>query len=145
MGNKNKKTQENGHDMMDDFESSTVAMKKKSISAVTNFLDRPTFSLDRAPSSVDVGTTSQKLMDKNIEPSRLNFGFLGLGIMGSGIVKNLLNSGHSVTVWNRTAEKRDEFVKAGAREALTPGDVVAESDITSVSYTHLTLPTNREV
>ena len=125
-----KKTQDNGHDLMDDFESSTVALKKKSISAVTNFLDRPTFSLDRAPSSVDVGTTSQKLMDKNIEPSRLNFGFLGLGIMGSGIVKNLLNSGHSVTVWNRTAEKRDEFVKAGAREALTPGDVVAESDIT---------------
>jgi 3-hydroxyisobutyrate dehydrogenase len=106
-------------------------MKKKSISAVTNFLDRPIFNLERAPSpSVDIGTTSQKLMDKNIEPSRLNFGFLGLGIMGSGIVKNLLNAGHSVTVWNRTAEKRDEFVKAGAREALTPGDVVAESDIT---------------
>merc|ERR1711994_895884 len=73
---------------------------------------------------------SQKLMDKNIEPSRLNFGFLGLGIMGCGIVKNLLNSGHSITVWNRTAEKRQEFVKAGAREALTPGDVIAESDIT---------------
>lgn len=108
-----------------------MPMKKKSISAVTNFLDRPMFDLGRASSpSVDIGKTSQKLMDKNIEPSRLNFGFLGLGIMGSGIVKNLLNSGHSITVWNRTAEKRDEFVKAGAREALTPGDVVAESDIT---------------
>merc|ERR1711902_333896 len=77
-----------------------------------------------------IGITSQKLVDKNIEPSKLNFGFLGLGIMGSGIVKNLLNSGHSITVWNRTAEKRQEFVKAGAREALTPGDVIAESDIT---------------
>jgi hypothetical protein len=31
--------------------------------------------------------------------------------MGSGIVKNLLNSGHNVTVWNRTTEKvRAEFV-----------------------------------
>ena len=39
-------------------------------------------------------------------------------------------SGHSVTVWNRTAEKCKEFVKAGAKEALTPGDVIAESDIT---------------
>ena len=28
-----------------------------------------------------------------------------LGIMGSGMVKNLLNSGHNVTVWNRTTEK----------------------------------------
>lgn len=38
-------------------------------------------------------------------PSSLKFGFLGLGIMGSGIVKNLLNSGHSVVVWNRTPDK----------------------------------------
>ena len=28
-----------------------------------------------------------------------------LGIMGSGMVKNLLNSGHQVTVWNRTTDK----------------------------------------
>jgi len=125
-----KRTQDNGHHALEDVESA-IPTKKKSISAVTNFLDRPMFELECAPSpSRDIGKTSQKLMDKNIEPSRLNFGFLGLGIMGSGIVKNLLNSGHSVTVWNRTAEKRDEFVKAGAREALTPGDVIAESDIT---------------
>jgi 3-hydroxyisobutyrate dehydrogenase len=125
-----KRTQDNGHHTVDDIEA-PMPIKKKSTSAVTNFLDRPMFDLERASSpSVDISKTSQKLMDKNIEPSRLNFGFLGLGIMGSGIVKNLLNSGHSVTVWNRTAEKRDEFVKAGAREALTPGDVVAESDIT---------------
>lgn len=32
-------------------------------------------------------------------------GFLGLGLMGSGIVSNLLKMGHTVTVWNRTAEK----------------------------------------
>lgn len=32
-------------------------------------------------------------------------GFLGLGLMGSGIVSNLLKMGHIVTVWNRTAEK----------------------------------------
>lgn len=32
-------------------------------------------------------------------------GFLGLGLMGSGIVSNLLKMGHVVTVWNRTAEK----------------------------------------
>merc|ERR1719203_1975306 len=33
--------------------------------------------------------------------------------MGSGIVKNLLNSGHSITVWNRTLEKCKDFVKGG--------------------------------
>lgn len=35
-----------------------------------------------------------------------------------------------MTVWNRTAEKCKEFVKAGAKEAMTPGDVIAECDIT---------------
>lgn len=30
---------------------------------------------------------------------------MGLGLMGSGIVSNLLKMGHVVTVWNRTAEK----------------------------------------
>ena len=126
-----KRSLDNGHQSMDDSDSSMPIKRKSTSAAVSNFLDRPNFDLDRATSPTrDIGITSQKLVDKNIEPSKLNFGFLGLGIMGSGIVKNLLNSGHSVTVWNRTAEKRDEFVKAGAREALTPGDVVAESDIT---------------
>ena len=48
---------------------------------------------------------TQTLKEKNVQPSSLKFGFLGLGIMGSGIVKNLLNSGHKVIVWNRTTEK----------------------------------------
>ena len=54
---------------------------------------------------VNVGNVSQTLKDKKIVPSDLKFGFLGLGIMGSGMVKNLLNSGHNITVWNRTSEK----------------------------------------
>ena len=46
-----------------------------------------------------------KMFGKRADLKKLDFGFLGLGIMGSGIVKNLLNSGHTVTVWNRTVEK----------------------------------------
>ena len=46
------------------------------------------------------------------------------------MVKNLLNSGHNVIVWNRTTEKVKDFVEAGAKEALTPSDVIADSDIT---------------
>ena len=126
---KKKRVEDNG--MSFDRESSPSLMNhsKRKSDAVANFLDRPTLDRPASP-SLDIGTSSQMLRDKDIQPSKLNFGFLGLGIMGSGIVKNLLNSGHSVTVWNRTAEKRQEFVKAGAREALTPGDVIAESDIT---------------
>jgi 3-hydroxyisobutyrate dehydrogenase len=104
--------------------------KKSASSAVANFLDRPTLYQPASPGLDITGATSQTLKDKAIEPSSLNFGFLGLGIMGSGIVKNLLNSGHKVTVWNRTAQKAQEFMKIGAKEALTPGDVINESDIT---------------
>ena len=46
------------------------------------------------------------------------------------MVKNLLNSGHNVIVWNRTTEKVRDFVEAGAKEVLTPSDVIADSDIT---------------
>lgn len=42
---------------------------------------------------------------RNIQPSELKFGFIGLGNIGCGIVKNLLNTGHKVTVWNRNAFK----------------------------------------
>ena len=126
---KKKRVEDNG--MSFDRESSPSLMNhsKRKSDAVSNFLDRPTLDRPASP-SLDIGTSSQILRDKDIQPSKLNFGFLGLGIMGSGIVKNLINSGHSITVWNRTAEKRQEFLKAGAREALTPGDVIAESDIT---------------
>merc|ERR1719291_1182791 len=104
---------------------------KKSSAAVANLLDRPSLARPASPAlDMDLVTSSQILREKDIQPSKLNFGFLGLGIMGSGIVKNLLNSGHTVTVWNRTVEKVRDFVEAGAKEALTPSDVIAESDIT---------------
>lgn len=34
-------------------------------------------------------------------------GFIGLGIIGRGMVKNLAEKGHSVAVWNRTAERAE--------------------------------------
>lgn len=54
---------------------------------------------------LDVTNVSETLKEKKISPSKLIFGFLGLGNMGCGILKNLLNSGHSVHVWNRTPDK----------------------------------------
>ncbi|HEU5340173.1 NAD(P)-dependent oxidoreductase [Edaphobacter sp.] len=38
-------------------------------------------------------------------------GFIGLGIMGRGMVKNLVEKGHSVAVWNRTTERSYELSK----------------------------------
>lgn len=79
---------------------------------------------------LDVTTISETLKSKNITASSKRFGFIGLGIMGSGIVKNLLNSGHDVCVYNRTTDKTVKFEDAGAKVMLTPSDVVEYADIT---------------
>jgi 3-hydroxyisobutyrate dehydrogenase len=54
---------------------------------------------------------------------------LGTGIMGSGIARNLLNAGFSVTVYNRTVAKTQSLVEAGASRAATPREAVADADI----------------
>lgn len=50
----------------------------------------------------------------------MKIGFIGLGQMGSAIAANLLQAGHDVTVWNRSSDKTDALVEAGARRAATP-------------------------
>ncbi|KAL3878962.1 hypothetical protein ACJMK2_031286 [Sinanodonta woodiana] len=67
---------------------------------------------------------------KSVIPTPSRIGFLGLGIMGQGMVMNLLRSGHEVTVWNRTIVKCREFVKAGALKGNSPAEVVQSCDIT---------------
>ncbi|MDR5698686.1 NAD(P)-dependent oxidoreductase [Agromyces aerolatus] len=52
-------------------------------------------------------------------------GFLGLGSMGAGMARRLIDAGHTVTVWNRSPEAADELVAAGALRAGTPGEALA--------------------
>jgi len=51
-------------------------------------------------------------------------GFLGLGAMGTGMAKRLIEGGHDVVVWNRSKGPVAELVAAGAREAATPADAL---------------------
>lgn len=55
--------------------------------------------------------------------------YLGLGIMGRGMVSNLLKAGYPVTVWNRTAERCSSLVEQGAKQAGTPALAAAEADV----------------
>jgi 3-hydroxyisobutyrate dehydrogenase-like beta-hydroxyacid dehydrogenase len=52
----------------------------------------------------------------------MEIGFIGLGSMGSGMARNLLQSGHSVAVYNRTPEKAATLVGEEAIPAPTPAD-----------------------
>lgn len=56
-------------------------------------------------------------------------GFIGLGIMGRGMTRNLLKAGHAVTVWNRNAARMDEFIAAGAKSASSPSDLASRCDV----------------
>jgi 3-hydroxyisobutyrate dehydrogenase-like beta-hydroxyacid dehydrogenase len=59
-----------------------------------------------------------------------NIGFIGLGIMGTPMAKNLVKAGFKLTVWNRTAEKCAPLTEMGATQAASPREVVEAADIT---------------
>lgn len=98
--------------------------------AARALIDRPEIFMKAEATELDISTITETLKSKNITASTAKFGFIGLGIMGSGIVKNLLNSGHQVMVYNRTHDKVEKFRKAGAEVAMTPSDVIEFADIT---------------
>jgi 3-hydroxyisobutyrate dehydrogenase-like beta-hydroxyacid dehydrogenase len=58
------------------------------------------------------------------------YGFIGLGIMGSAMAKNLIKAGFPVTVWNRSIEKCAELAALGATVAGTPAEVTANCPVT---------------
>lgn len=63
-------------------------------------------------------------------------GFVGIGVMGNSMVKNLLQAGYEVTVFTRTKEKANEVITLGARWAQTLVELARNSEvvITMVGY-----------
>ena len=56
-------------------------------------------------------------------------GFIGLGIMGRGMARNLLKAGFPVRVWNRTAARMDELAADGAQPSASPAELASQCDI----------------
>src|SRR5437773_9574454 len=56
-------------------------------------------------------------------------GFIGLGIMGRPMARNLLRAGYPLVVHSRSRPPVDEVVAAGARAATSPREVAAECDV----------------
>ncbi|NWL88212.1 3-hydroxyisobutyrate dehydrogenase [Paenibacillus sp. 79R4] len=56
-------------------------------------------------------------------------GFIGLGTMGAPMAANLLKAGYEVTVYNRTASKCAPLVSQGAKQAASPKEAAASTDI----------------
>ena len=56
-------------------------------------------------------------------------GFIGLGIMGRPMARNLLKAGYPLVVHSRSRGPVDEIAKAGAKVGTSPRDVASQSDV----------------
>jgi 3-hydroxyisobutyrate dehydrogenase len=83
----------------------------------------------QAGSSLHLRASAYKISGENMNEK---IGFIGLGIMGRGMVQNLLDAGFIVTIWNRTENRMSPFIDAGALAGASPADVAAKSDITFI-------------
>lgn len=60
----------------------------------------------------------------------MKIGFIGTGVMGTGIIKNLLGAGHQVTVYNRTKTHAKAVLTAGAQWVDSPQLAATGADVT---------------
>jgi 3-hydroxyisobutyrate dehydrogenase-like beta-hydroxyacid dehydrogenase len=59
----------------------------------------------------------------------MKIGFLGLGAMGHAMARRMLDAGHDLTVFNRTASKADDLIADGAHLATTPAEAARGAEI----------------
>ncbi len=63
-------------------------------------------------------------------------GFIGVGLMGHGMAKNLLNKGYDVTAMaHRNREPLEDLLSKGGKEASTPKEIAEVSDIIIICVT----------
>ncbi len=58
-----------------------------------------------------------------------NIGFIGIGLMGFPMAKNLLKSGYNIKAYNRSQDKADRLKEFGAEISTSIKDVVTNSDV----------------
>ena len=61
--------------------------------------------------------------------STAKIAFLGTGLMGSHMARNILKAGFSLTAWNRTLAKAQALIADGADVPATAAEAIAEADI----------------
>jgi len=68
--------------------------------------------------------------------SKPSIGFIGLGVMGRSMARNLMAAGYPLTVYTRTKESASEVLDRGAAWRDSAGEVAAGVDvvITIVGY-----------
>lgn len=62
-------------------------------------------------------------------PEQLTVGFIGLGIMGRPMARNVLAAGYEMVVYDLMSEPVNELVTAGATAATSPAEVARATDV----------------
>jgi 2-hydroxy-3-oxopropionate reductase len=60
---------------------------------------------------------------------KLRVGYIGLGLMGKSMARNILKAGYPLAVHNRSREAVDELVAEGAVAAFSPAEVAGQVDV----------------
>lgn len=68
-------------------------------------------------------------MTNNTSPENTRIGWVGTGVMGLNMCRNLMNAGYKATIFSRTKSKAQPLIDAGAAWADSPAEVAAASDI----------------
>ena len=58
-----------------------------------------------------------------------SIGFIGIGLMGLPMAKNLIKKGYDLKIYNRTELKTEPLKKLGAKVCKTIKDLVLECDV----------------
>jgi 3-hydroxyisobutyrate dehydrogenase len=63
------------------------------------------------------------------QPGKTRIGWIGTGVMGRWMCQHAMTKGYSATVYNRSKDKLQPLVEAGAKAADSPKQVAEQSDI----------------
>src|SRR5450755_3089623 len=67
---------------------------------------------------------------------KAKIGFIGVGLMGHGIAKNIVEKGHPLTVLaHRNRVPVDDLIRRGAEEAKSPAEVAKNADVVFICVT----------
>ncbi len=61
---------------------------------------------------------------------------VGLGLMGTALANTLLSAGHDISVWNRTREKMEPLISAGAHGVTSLGEAIQMSPVVLISVSN---------
>lgn len=82
----------------------------------------------KSAAAVQDGGVSPRVLSRMSE-NRRTIGFIGTGLMGSGMARRLIRHGHALRIYNRTRSKAEEVARLGGYVADSPADAARGAEV----------------